>query len=217
MQNIMSTTTPLETSSSVSPLGSVFSPRLNILLGCHNYSVPAHVQEHIDLIRPTVQFNHRPSPLATTKRSSGLGAPDSGNGPKKSSKAVTITPSLSTCDQMITLDCLRALYSMNYTPVSTSKNTYGIVEFTPQAFLTGDLDLFFRNFSPSLVGVRPITVLIDGAIVQTSSQSFNFNGESDLDLEYAMGLTAPQPITLLQTGDIVEGYLDLSLLLCPSG
>lgn len=36
------------------------------------------------------------------------------------------------------------------------------VEFTPQAFLGPDLDLFFRNFSPSLVGVRPANVLIDG-------------------------------------------------------
>ena len=43
------------------------------------------------------------------------------------------------------------------------------------------------------------------AIIQTTNQSFDFNGESDLDLEYAMGLTAPQKITLLQTGDIVEG------------
>jgi len=106
---------------------------------------------------------------------------------------------------MITLDCLRALYSINYTPVATNKNSYGIVELTPQAFLAGDLDLFFTNFSSSLVGVRPVSVLIDGAVVQTTDQSFNFNGESDLDLEYAMGLTAPQTITLLQTGDLVEG------------
>ena len=40
---------------------------------------------------------------------------------------------------------------------------------------------------------------------QTTEQSFDFNGESDLDLEYAMALTNPQPITLLQTGDTVEG------------
>ena len=39
---------------------------------------------------------------------------------------------------------------------------------------------------------------------QTTEQSFDFNGESDLDLEYAMALTNPQPITLLQTGDTVE-------------
>ncbi|KAF8964244.1 Pro-kumamolisin, activation domain-containing protein [Flammula alnicola] len=173
--------------------------------GCHNYSVPAHVREHIDLIRPTVQFNHRPSPLALRKRGGGLGMPSARTGPKKSDKLITVTPSLDTCDENITLDCLRALYAVNYTPVATAKNSYGIVEFTPQAFLAGDLDLFFANFSPSLVGVRPKNVLIDGAVVQTTDQSFNFNGESDLDLEYSMGLTNPQPITLLQTGDLVEG------------
>jgi len=48
-------------------------------------------------------------------------------------------------------------------------------------------------------------VLIDGAVVQTTNQSFNFNGESDLDLQYGFALTNPQPIHLLQTGDIVEG------------
>ncbi|KAF8158459.1 subtilisin-like protein [Crassisporium funariophilum] len=173
--------------------------------GCHNYSVPSHVGEHIDLIRPTVQFNHRPSPLAVRKRGGGLGMPSARTGPKKSSKAVTITPTLATCDEMITLDCLRALYAVNYTPVATAKNSYGIVELTPQSFLAPDLDLFFRNFSPSLVGARPTNVLIDGAVVQTTQQSFDFNGESDLDLEYAMGLTAPQKITLLQTGDLIEG------------
>lgn len=83
--------------------------------------MPAHVSEHIDLIRPTVQFNHRPSPKA-----GGLGLPSSKNGPKKSSKEVRITPSLETCDEFITLDCLRALYNVDYTPVSTHKNTYGI-------------------------------------------------------------------------------------------
>ncbi|RDB14895.1 Aorsin [Hypsizygus marmoreus] len=174
-------------------------------LGCESYSVPAHIKPHIDLIKPTVHFNHRPAPQFLAKRSGGLGAPSQSSGPKKSSKKVTITPSLENCDEIITLDCLRALYAVDYTPVATSRNSFGIVEFTPQSFLGGDLDLFFRNFSPSLVGVRPKAVLIDGAIVQTTNQSFNFNGESDLDLEYAMGLTSPQPITLLQTGDIVEG------------
>jgi hypothetical protein len=44
-----------------------------------------------------------------------------------------------------------------------------LVEFTPQAFLAPDLDLFFRNFSPSLVGVRPKPVLIDGGKPVVSS------------------------------------------------
>ena len=35
--------------------------------------------------------------------------------------------------------------------------------------------------------------------------SFGFNGESDLDLEYAMTLVYPQQVTLYQVGDLVEG------------
>lgn len=124
----MSTTTPPETSSSVSPLESTPNLKLIIfLLGCHNYSVPAHVREHIDLIRPTVQFNHRPSPLSINKRTGGLGVPTGRNGPKKSSKSVAgIAPSLSNCDEIITLDCLRALYSIDHIPLATDKNTFGI-------------------------------------------------------------------------------------------
>ncbi|KAF7357282.1 Serine protease S53 [Mycena sanguinolenta] len=183
--------------------------------GCHEYSVPADLAKHIDLIKPTVQFNHRARPApGLNKRSTtttGLSTTIKTNGVKVTKNQGEL--SLDTCDQFITPDCLRALYKLNHTPRETKKNTFGIVEFTPQAFLGSDLDLFFANFSPSLVGVRPIPVLIDGAIVQTTNETFDFNGESDLDLEYAMALTNPQPVQLLQTGDIVEGagfdnYLD---------
>ena len=43
------------------------------------------------------------------------------------------------------------------------------------------------------------------AVVQTTDQGFDYNGESNLDLEYAMALVNPQAVTLLQTGDLVEG------------
>ncbi|KIK61113.1 hypothetical protein GYMLUDRAFT_43210 [Collybiopsis luxurians FD-317 M1] len=179
-------------------------------IGCHEYSVPAAIREHIDLIRPTVHFDHRPSPKSETKfKRAGDVGKSPGTGPKTSPTPIhtlPVSPGLADCDQMITLGCLRALYNVpEFKPRSLDKNSYGIVEFTPQAFLAGDLDLFFRNFSPNLVGVRPKTVLIDGAVVQTTNQSSNLNGESDLDLEYSMGLTNPQTITLLQTGDLVEG------------
>jgi len=181
-------------------------------LSCQTYSVPAHIREHIDLIKPTVHFNHRPSPKSVNKfkRAGDLGKPSSSTGPKKNpvSKPVSsgsIPPALADCDEMITLDCLKALYSVPDFKPKSKDNTYGIVEFTPQAFLAGDLDMFFEEFEPSLVGVRPDIVLIDGAVVQTTNQSFDFNGESDLDLEYAMSLVNPQKITLLQTGDLVEG------------
>lgn len=41
-----------------------------------------------------------------------------------------------------------------------------------------DLDLFFGNFSPALVGSRPVFDSIDGGVLQTIEESFNYNGES---------------------------------------
>lgn len=63
------------------------------------------------------------------------------------------------------------------------------MEYTPQAFLQTDLNLFYANLArqiPSATG--PTIDLIDGAVVQTTSKSFDYNGESDLDLEYAIAL-----------------------------
>ncbi|EMD39903.1 hypothetical protein CERSUDRAFT_103818 [Gelatoporia subvermispora B] len=179
-------------------------------ISCHSYSVPEHVREHIDLIQPTVHFAHRLprdfKPSQQKRDFQRLGMPGAHSGPKTNGVKVLAAPSdLSTCDEMITPDCLRALYSIDRTPVETKKNTFGISEFTPQAFLAEDLDIFFGNFSPSQVGTRPKLISIDGGVVQTEDQSFDFNGESDLDLEYGFALTNPQPILLLQAGDLVEG------------
>ncbi len=52
--------------------------------------------------------------------------------------------------------------------------------------------------------LRAHTEVLSG-VDQTDDQGFDTNGESDLDLQYAFGLTNPQPILLLQTGDLVEG------------
>ena len=82
----------------------------------------------------------------------------------------------------ITHDCLRALYQFPVNHQANSKNSYGIVEYTPQDYVPGDLYLFFSNFSKSQVGTRPILDSIDGGVVQQTNMSFSFNGESDLDL-----------------------------------
>lgn len=69
------------------------------------------------------------------------------------------------------------------------RSSYGIVEYTPQAYLQADLNLFYSNLQRQIAsGTAPTIDLIDGATVQTSSQSFDDNGESDLDLQYATAL-----------------------------
>lgn len=127
----------------------------------------------------------------------------------------------SQCDKYITPICLRALYELpleapahpqsklqffsNYKLGLINSDSYGVVEYAPQTYLQSDLDMFFTNFSSQLVGKSPILNSVDGGLPQTQTQSFNYTGESDLDLEYAMALAYPQEVTLYQIGDMIEG------------
>ena len=80
------------------------------------------------------------------------------------------------------------------------------VEYTPQAYSPTDLDVFFKNFSSSQIGHRPTMVSIDGGTINVNGSGFGINGESNLDLQYAMALVGGrQPVTLYQVGDPLEG------------
>lgn len=196
-------------------------------VSCSSYHVPEHVAPHVDFITPTVHFDakipqavakdvvEKRAPTTTaaaghpvkTKAALGVGAPSSGSLPKKGAQIniKSIIDELKNCNQFITPNCLRALYLFPPGLTANPKNSYGIVEYTPQAYLQGDLDLFFANFSKNQVQRTPILDSIDGGIPQTTNQGFQYNGESDLDLEYAMTLINPQKTTLYQVGDQVEG------------
>ncbi|KAI9838619.1 MAG: hypothetical protein M1819_004933 [Sarea resinae] len=196
-------------------------------IACDSYSVPEHVREHVDFITPTVHFDAKvnipkpgndlskrqePIDLAAIGSTvvpgtgSGISKPGSGSLPKPGRKIdmSANNTDLSTCDQYITPDCLRALYQFGKGNSSSSKNSYGIVEYSPQAYLQSDLDLFFAFFSWKLFGTTPKTDSIDGGYAQSILQAFDYNGESDLDLQYAMTLVYPQEVTLFQAGDIFE-------------
>ena len=50
-----------------------------------------------------------------------------GNTPKTTGDVeVLATSGIEDCDQQITIDCLRVLYNINYKPVATKKNSFGI-------------------------------------------------------------------------------------------
>ena len=196
-------------------------------VACDEYHIPENVRQHVDFITPTVHFDAKLSPprdehndkikrgppsAAGHPTNNGvakaIGDPGSASLPKEGAHVniFGFGSDLSNCDVNITPDCLRALYKLPpFSVTSNPKNSYGIVEYTPQAYLQGDLDLFFANFSKNQVQRTPIFDSIDGGVDQTSEQSFGFNGESDLDLEYAMTLVNPIKVTLYQVGDLVEG------------
>ncbi|KAI9757050.1 MAG: hypothetical protein M4579_003619 [Chaenotheca gracillima] len=190
-------------------------------VGCESYSVPEHIAPHVDLITPTVHFDvvsKAPVDSELVKRklphhqvqpgiAKSVGAPGNGFQPKlgKQINIKGIIDQLENCDTLIVPNCLRALYKFPPGVSANSKNSYGIVEYTPQAYLQSDLDLFFKNFSSKLVGKPPKLDSIDGGVLQTIVESFEYNGESNLDLQYAMALVYPLNVTLYQVGDLQEG------------
>jgi tripeptidyl-peptidase I len=202
-------------------------------VACEKYHIPEHLSDHIDIITPTVHFDQRLGQgrknkmvqleeeqatelkkralesrqlRAETGAKTGiLGDPNSGSLPKQGAQIDNALMNLDQCDRMITPACLRALYATPPGTLRAGNNTLGIVEYTPQAFLQNDLNLFFKEFEPRLDRVSPIVNFIDGAILQTKNQSFSFNGESALDLEFAMALIYPQQATLYQVGDTIQG------------
>ncbi|KAL1615957.1 hypothetical protein SLS56_011628 [Neofusicoccum ribis] len=192
-------------------------------IAAEDYSLPAHVREHIDFVLPTVHFdakvthpkkklnftNRKRDTVSTVKPGVAhtIGESGSGSLPKFGGQlsAAEVISDLAQCDEQIVPDCLRALYQFPEGSTANPDNSYGIVEYTPQAYIPGDLDLFFSNFSEEQVGNRPILDSIDGGTVQNASVGFGYNGESDLDLEYAMTLVYPLNVTLYQVGDVVEG------------
>lgn len=199
-------------------------------VGCTEYHVPEHVSQHIDLITPTVVFDVKVAQSKdefarrikrakhNLKAALGvpikpeialtIGAPDSASLPKPGPllNISTILDGLKTCESYITPNCLRALYEFLPGTSANSQNSFGIVEYTPQVYLQGDLDLFFANFSTNQVQTTPTLASIDGgAVGTTATTGYNINAESDLDLEYAMALINPQKTTLYQVGDTIEG------------
>ncbi|KAJ7885104.1 subtilisin-like protein [Mycena olivaceomarginata] len=179
-------------------------------VACDAYHLPAHVVPHVEIVSPTIDFNAILNKRSTSVTSTHVRVGQPGTGtvnPVFAGKISTIFDELKHCDKQITPACLRALYKFVYPyPLAGNKNSYGIVEYTPQAYLPADLDQFFTNFSSDLVGSRPVLESIDGGVVQDIQQGFNFNGESNLDLQYGMALvTKRQKVTLYQVGDLSMG------------
>ena len=186
-------------------------------VACEEYHVPEHVSKHLDFITPTVHFDAKIRPpgaesgLEKRKVQPGIGSkvgqPGSGSLPKQGEilgSIENIIMELAQCDEFIVPDCLRALYLIPPVLTNLQKNAYGIVEYSPQAYLQPDLDMFFANFSKKQVQTTPTLVSIDGGVPQTIAKGFEFNGESDLDLQYGMTLVNPISVSLYQVGDNIE-------------
>jgi tripeptidyl-peptidase-1 len=150
-------------------------------VACDEYSLPLDIRKHVDFILPSVHFDSRIGP-----RSEGrdrlkareadrvrIGDPQSDGWLPKAGQWTDksdLHHELAGCDQQTTPECLRALYGIPVNEEAVEGNSFGVAEFTPQAYVPTDLDIFFSNFSDKLVGERPILKTAQGAIVQLQLQ-----------------------------------------------
>lgn len=192
-----------------------------VMPACDEYYVPEAIQHHIDYISPGIKLMapmkaeaegkmkrkfkrsapkiHQSSPLRKVPRSAKF------SGLLKETSAGNSTTYLNTtsCDTLITPDCIAALYHIPPGNKSDPSNTLGIFEAELQWYDQYDLDLFYDAYAPWIPsGNHPININIDGGVAETDNVSIA-GPEAMLDIELAYPIVWPQNVTVFNVDDIV--------------
>lgn len=116
----------------------------------------------------------------------------------------------SLCDQIITPQCIKALYGIPEAELSNINNPMGMFESLGDVYSQEDLDKFFSLVAPNIPqGTGPKLDLINGATAPNRQQ--DAGGESTLDFDMAYPIIYPQTMTLFQVRsdyDIFIAFLD---------
>ncbi|KAL5409468.1 hypothetical protein PMIN03_005912 [Paraphaeosphaeria minitans] len=171
-------------------------------VGCDQYHLPSHLLEHVDYVTPGVKGLHfKPS------KEKVLSKRDSNQANRRkifepSPPSQSNSSSLDTCDQMITHECIRALYNIPFPDPGAKvspNNTMGIYLLS-SAYAQEDLDMFFSNFTPYIAnGTAPILNSINGGVAPVDV--FHAGPEACMDLQLAIPLIHPQNTTVYQVDD----------------
>jgi tripeptidyl-peptidase-1 len=148
------------------------------------------VQEHVDFAMPTIQLDGL-KPIKQLQPAYMAPSPITGlNG-------------IANCSQLITIDCLRAIYKFPALNSSLPGNELGLAEWADYLYLP-DLIPFFKNFtSPQIPeNTVPEFISIDGGRISNLTQALAGNViESALDFQTAYSIVYPQKLRLYQVGD----------------
>ena len=128
------------------------------------------------------------------------------NPARSASSAITGLTGLANCSQLITIQCLRAIYQFGPGNTSQAGNQMGIGEWADYLYLP-DLPIFFKNFtSPQIpLDTIPEFISIDGGKESNLTVAkLEEVIESALDFQTAYSIIYPQGLRLYQVGDSVN-------------
>ncbi|KAK2006244.1 hypothetical protein LZ32DRAFT_544410 [Colletotrichum eremochloae] len=154
------------------------------------YSLPHGISKHIDFVvpGPGPALNHHVPEFVSVRSLDGLR-------PRETRKI--------DCFKYMAPDCLRQLY--NFEDGADLKahpeNSLGFYTPSYSTWLAEDMDKFFADFAPHLVGKRPAMMRINGGYQQEDIKVPSFNMEPNLDYQYSMAMADPVPVANIQVGD----------------
>ena len=137
----------------------------DVLVRTTEYSLPALLDQHVELVQPTTAF-HRAKGLRSTLRFS----PPPEVSPSTSTDAKIIIPGYgvsvdASCNRTITVSCLKQLYNMvGYVPKATQKNAIAVTGYLKEFASFVDLRKFYADQVPAAAVVNTSfdVVLVDG-------------------------------------------------------
>lgn len=186
-------------------------------VSCDHYSIPEHLQQHIDLITPTVTMIKRNSKVKNLQKKSDTTNPAGKLVAKRKEdprtkkpnpprvKSVDLNTDLSNCNATLGPQCIKALYNFPDGTKSTPGNELGIAEWI-DTLSSKDLSSFLRNFTTIPTDTKPAIVTIDGgehARLQDDNVTYSHT-ETSLDIQVAMPIIYPQNAIIYQVGDDVQ-------------
>ncbi|KAI9455155.1 subtilisin-like protein [Lactarius psammicola] len=172
----------------------------DVLVRTTEYSLPAHLDKHIELIQPTTAFN-RAKGQRTTFRFSP--APDMASSSLSSDDKISMLGSGMTvnasCNSTITVSCLKQLYNaVGYVPQATDKNAIALTGYLEEFANFADLQRFYADQVPAAINTSFNVVLINGGL---NNQTLDEAGvEANLDVQFGLGISFPTPGTFYSIG-----------------
>ncbi|KAI2643161.1 subtilisin-like protein [Xylaria nigripes] len=146
------------------------------------YSIPGQVAEHINLVQPTTRFTSVRADHTFKNQAAAIGA-------------ANITDN---CDEVITPDCLKNLYQINYEADAKSGSKVGFASYLEEYARFNDFSLFQDSFFPGTPKHTFSVVKFHGG---GNNQTFTGDSaEANLDAQYIYTTGHPLPITEFSTG-----------------
>lgn len=159
------------------------------------YHVPRHLSPFIDFVSVSIP--------ATPEKTRSAPQPERSGPPISKRPGITLPPTKHVdCLKFMTPECLRQLYNIPPPECHPThpNSTLGIYAQSWSAHLDADLDAFYAQFHPDLVGTRPHLMDIDGGYRQYDQQGLHWNLENNVDIQYATSIAFPHPVTVIQVG-----------------